>query len=117
MKYTESCGNVFKDLGFNDVDARIYQFRSYLMIALNKYIQTQGFNQAEAAEKLKVSQPRISNLIHGKIDLFSTGMLLDVLERAEFRIYERIEDDVEAFITKQSTMINHLNGLAQHKHH
>ncbi len=71
------------------------------MIVLNKYIQAKGFTQLEAAEKLGVSQPRISNLIHAKIDLFSTGMLLDMLERAGFRIYEKIEDDVEKFIGKQ----------------
>jgi len=61
---------------------------------------TQKDSQADAAKKLGVSQPRISNLIHAKIDLFITGMLLDMLERAGFRIYEKIEDNVECFIGK-----------------
>jgi predicted XRE-type DNA-binding protein len=109
MKYTKGTGKVFKDLGFSDTEARIYQFRSNLMIILNIYIQAQGFTQAEAAEKLAVSKPCISNLIHAKIDLFSTGMLLDMLERAGFNIYEKIEEDVEEFIGKQPAFV--------HRHH
>ncbi len=117
LTYTKSSGNVFKDLGFSDQEARIYQFRSYLMIALTKYIQAQGLTQKEAAQLLGVPQSRISNLIHNKIDLFSTGMLLDMMEKAGFEIYERIEHDIEDFIAKQPffTSLQVNNSLPSHK--
>ncbi|WP_344701986.1 helix-turn-helix domain-containing protein, partial [Halomonas cibimaris] len=39
----------------------------------------QGWTQTSAAKKLGVSQPRISNLMNGKIDKFSVDMLLEIL--------------------------------------
>lgn len=95
MSFTKSTGNVFRDAGYSDEEARNLQFRSYLMVALKKYILNRGWSQKEAAEKLNVSQPRISNLIHGKIDLFSSGMLIEMLENAGFEIYEKIERNID----------------------
>jgi len=108
IKFTKSSGNIFKDMGFSDEEARSLQFRSYLMIVLKWYIQNKGLSQKEAAEQLGVTQPRISNLIHGKIDLFSTGMLIDMLEKAGFKIYEKIEQNIE----KEFTM-HHWNYPSQ----
>lgn len=36
----------------------------------------------------------MSNLMNHRIDLFSAEMLLDMMERAGFRIYEKIEVDI-----------------------
>lgn len=99
-KFTKSSGNVFKDVGFDELEARNLKFRSYLMSILVKYIQDKGLNQKEAAEYLKVSQPRISNLMHGKIDLFSASMLLDMIERTGFPVYKKIETDIRQFFKK-----------------
>ncbi len=98
IKWTESSGNLFKDIGFNDAEAKRLQFRSFLMITLIKYIQNKNITQKEAAKEFGISQSRISNLIHLKIDLFSTDMLLDMLEKAGFKIYERLEHDVAVAI-------------------
>jgi predicted XRE-type DNA-binding protein len=91
--FIESSGNVFKDVGFDSVEAKNLKFRSHLMTMLMRYIEEKGFTQKEAAKQLHVSQPRISNLLHGKIDLFSVGMLLDMMERAGFQIYKKIQAD------------------------
>ncbi len=37
--------------------------------------------QAEAAKVLRVTQPRVSDLLRGRIDLFSTDALIDMLAR------------------------------------
>jgi len=87
--------NIFEDMGFSPEEAKELQFRSFLMTIIIKYIQLEGLTQKEAAAKLGVTQSRISNLVHGKIDLFSTSMLLAMLERAGFRIYERIQDNAD----------------------
>lgn len=101
-KFVKSSGNVFKDVGFDEVEARGLKFRSHLMSMLMHYIQHKGLTQKEAAKQLKVSQPRISNLMHGKIDLFSADMLLDMVERAGFPIYKKIEANANQFFRKFS---------------
>ena len=56
--------------------------RSELMIALKEHIQASKMTQARAAKLLGVTQPRISDLMRGKIDLFSLETLIDMLARA-----------------------------------
>ena len=52
--------------------------RSELMVKLSELIKQQGWTQKEAAAKLGVTQPRISDLTRGKIDLFSLDTLVDM---------------------------------------
>lgn len=93
-KFTKANANVFKDMGYSEEDAKNLQFRSYLITILRKYILSMGWSQKEAAEKFNVTQPRISNLMHGKIYLFSAGVLLELLEKAGFKIYQTIEQNL-----------------------
>lgn len=109
-EFIKSSGNVFKDVGFDELEAKSLKFRSHLMTMLMHFIQHEGLTQKEAAQRLGVSQPRISNLVHGKIDLFSAGMLLDMMERAGFPIYKKIEADAYQFFRKyegQRSMVRH----------
>lgn len=99
-EFVKSSGNVFKDVGFDEVEAKNLKFRSHLMSMLMRYIQHEGLTQKEAAKRLGIKQPRVSNLVHGKIDLFSVGMLLDMVERAGFPIYKKIEADAHQFFRK-----------------
>jgi len=52
--------------------------RFELMSKLSELIKFQGWTQKEAAAKLGVTQPRISDLTRGKIDLFSLDTLVDM---------------------------------------
>jgi predicted XRE-type DNA-binding protein len=52
--------------------------RSELMSELSGLIRREGWTQKEAAAKLGVTQPRISDLTRGKIDLFSLDTLVDM---------------------------------------
>ncbi len=63
--------------------------------------------QKYAAKRLGVTQPRISNLIHGKIDLFSIDRLLDMLERAGFSVYKKIEIDIQHVFKKYNKKLTH----------
>lgn len=83
---TQSRGNVFKDLGFPAEEAEHLWVRSDLMIHLQKVIQARGLRQTDAARLLGVSQPRVSDLMQGKINLFSVDTLIDMLARAGVRI-------------------------------
>ena len=55
--------------------------RADLLIQVQKAIASKGLKPAEAAKVLRVTQPRISDLLRGRIDLFSTDALIDMLAR------------------------------------
>src|SRR6185369_4934028 len=78
-KITPSSGNVFRDLGFGEAEAEHLRIRSSLMIAVRKLIEDRSLTQAEAAKLFGETQPRISNLVRGRIDLFSIDTLIDML--------------------------------------
>ena len=56
--------------------------RSTLLMELSNVIQKRGMTQAEAAEFFGVTQPRISDLMRGKIDLFSLDTLMNMASTA-----------------------------------
>lgn len=82
MKMTRSSGNVFADLGFDKQTAENLRLRAELMIELREVIQRKDLTQAQAARLFGVSQPRISDLVRGKIALFTIDMLVNMLARA-----------------------------------
>jgi predicted XRE-type DNA-binding protein len=81
-KVRPSSGNVFRDLGFSTEHATNLQIRSDLMIRLSKVIETRGLTQAQAAKVFGVTQPRVSDLVRGKIDRFSIDTLIAMLGHA-----------------------------------
>ena len=78
----QSSGNVFADLGFDRETAEHLRIRSALMATVRRVIEDSDMTQAEAAKRFHVTQPRISNLVRGKIDLFSVDTLIEMLSRA-----------------------------------
>jgi len=60
--------------------------RSALMSALTGCIQAEGLTRARAAKKFGVTQPRISDLMRGKIDLFAIDTLVSMLGAAGLHI-------------------------------
>ena len=80
-KLTRSSGNVFRDLGFGPGEAEHLAIRSELMIKIEKLLKARGLTQSEAAKLMRVSQPRVSDLLRGRLNLFSTDALIDMLAR------------------------------------
>ena len=87
---TKSSGDVFRDLGFSAAEARNLRIRSELMTALRKFIEKENLTQADAAKRLKVSQPRISDLTRGKISRFSLDTLVNMLTDAGMDVAVKI---------------------------
>jgi len=85
-KLRRSSGNVFRDLGFREGEAENLRIRSELMARLRKLIADEGLTQARAARVLGVSQPRVSDLVRGRIELFSIDMLVNMLAKAGVRV-------------------------------
>jgi len=86
MTITKSSGNVFEDLGFEKQEAENLKLRAQLIISLRRYIKEEGLTQAQAAERFGVSQPRISDLVNRKIDLFSIDMLVNLHAAVGLRV-------------------------------
>lgn len=63
-------------------EAASMKARSALMIELTSVIQDTGMTQAEAADLFGVTQPRISDLVRGKVNLFSLDTLMDMAATA-----------------------------------
>ena len=76
-----SLSNIFADLGFEAEEAEQLRIRAELMIVLGRLIERRGLTQADAATLFGVSQPRISDLVRGKIDRFSIDTLVAMLGR------------------------------------
>jgi predicted XRE-type DNA-binding protein len=77
---------VFRDLGFSTEDAENLRIRSELMARLAKLIEERGLTQAAAAKVFGVTQPRVSDLVRGKVDRFSIDMLVVMLAKAGIRV-------------------------------
>ena len=76
---TRSTGNVFEDLGFPKEEAENLKVRSALMAVIRAILEEEGLTQAQAAKIFGVTQPRVSDLVRGKIELFSIDALVNMV--------------------------------------
>lgn len=78
----ERHASVWDALGEAPGAAENLKIRAALMQELSAYIERSGMTQAQVARRLGVTQPRISDLTRGKIDLFSIDTLVNMLTAA-----------------------------------
>jgi predicted XRE-type DNA-binding protein len=83
--------NVFADLGFADAEERQTKLR--LASALNSILEERRLNQADAAARLGVNQPKVSALRNYKLDGFSVERLMTLLMA--------LDRDIEIIIRKK----------------
>ncbi len=69
-----SSGNVFADLGFPDPEEEYV--KSTLAMRIGRIIAQHGWNQTEAGQVIGIDQPKVSALLRGRLDQFSTERLL-----------------------------------------
>ena len=62
------------------------KLRSELLIILQQHLKDRGLTQTQAAKLLGVTQPRISDLMRGRIDLFSLESLVDMITSAGLKV-------------------------------
>jgi predicted XRE-type DNA-binding protein len=86
MMSDETFASVWDAIEDSPAEAENMKLRSALMMALEKRIRSQGWTQTEAARRLGVTQPRVSDLLRGKIELFSLDTLVKMAATAGLRI-------------------------------
>lgn len=87
---TRTSQNVFRDLGFAPEEAENLRIQAALMVELTEHIRRLKLTQKDTAVALGVTQPRISDLMRGRIDAFSIDMLIAMLSRAGVKTTIRV---------------------------
>jgi len=93
-----STGNVFADLGLPDAEK--LQIKSGLTVEIAKAIRERGLTQAEAAQRMGLTQPKVSSLLRGEFSNFSERKLMDCLNRLGY--------DIEIRVRKTPEPVGHL---------
>ena len=89
LKMTAGSGNVFRDIGFPEGEAENLLLRSELMSQVREVAR--GYTQQEAAKMLGITQPRLNQLLKGKISLFSLDALVNMLAKAGMRVSMKVK--------------------------
>lgn len=79
---TKSYASIWDALEDTPQAAASMKARSAVMMEISKVIERRGMTQADAAALFGVTQPRISDLVRGKIELFSLDTLIDMAATA-----------------------------------
>jgi len=86
MKAVRHANNVFEDIGFSADEAAHLQIRAAMMTRLIAEIESQGLTQAGTARRMGITQPRVSDLMRGKLHLFSIDTLVVLLSKMGLRV-------------------------------
>ena len=78
--------NVWDAIENTPQEASAMRARAGLMIALQERLKALKLGQAKSAALLGVTQPRVSDLMRGRIDLFSVESLIDMLSRSGIKV-------------------------------
>jgi len=76
---TRGSGNVFADLGFDEVEAEELQVKAELTRQIYNRIKALGLTQKQAGIRLGIGQPDVSKLMNSRYTGFSTDRLLALL--------------------------------------
>ncbi|HZZ31279.1 MAG TPA: XRE family transcriptional regulator [Phenylobacterium sp.] len=78
----QSFDNVWDALENTPAEAASMTMRSNLLIAVDQRVRSWNITQAEAARRLGITQPRLNDLLRGKIDKFSLDTLINLATQA-----------------------------------
>lgn len=78
--------SVWNDIADTPREAENLRVRSELMMAIEKKIAERGWTQVQAAEVLRLTQPRVSDLRRGKISKFSIDALVDIAAQVDIHV-------------------------------
>ncbi|HYD07639.1 MAG TPA: XRE family transcriptional regulator [Reyranella sp.] len=83
--------NVWEALEDDPAAAANMSMRSDLLIALRQRIEGWKVTQAQAARRLGITQPRLNDLVRGRINKFSLDTLVNLANRAAIRVQMHID--------------------------
>lgn len=84
--FTTGSGDIFKDFGFSDDESAVLTIKACLFRTLQKALREVAGTQKELAELLGVPQPKISDILTGKMSGFSVERLANYLLKLNYDI-------------------------------
>jgi predicted XRE-type DNA-binding protein len=88
----EEFDNVWDALADTPEEAANLSLRSELMIKIETIVKEGGWTQAEAAKRCGVTQPRINDLLRGRIARFSLDALVNIASALGRRVTVSLDD-------------------------
>jgi predicted XRE-type DNA-binding protein len=93
-----SSGNVFADLGVPDADK--LNIKTGLVIEIRKAMRSLDLTQQEAAKRMGITQPKVSDMMRGDFTNLSERKLMDCLTRLGY--------DLEISVRPAKSEVRHL---------
>jgi len=98
VEVTRSSGNVYADLGLPDADK--LKIKTGLVIEIRKAMRSLGLTQQEAAKRMGITQPKVSDMMRGDFSNLSERKLMDCLTRLGY--------DIEISVRPAAAKVGHL---------
>lgn len=98
IEVQRSSGNVYADLGLPDADR--LKIKTGLVVEIRKAIRRLGLTQHEAANRMGITQPKVSDMMRGDFSNLSERKLMDCLNRLGY--------DIEIKVRPGSKPVGHL---------
>ncbi|MDR7050623.1 putative XRE-type DNA-binding protein [Duganella sp. 3397] len=92
MTNTDRFTSVWDAIEDTPEEAANMKVRSQLMMQLKSHITNSGLSQADAAKVLGITQPRVSDLMRGKINLFAIDALVNMADKAGLHVELQLLD-------------------------
>jgi predicted XRE-type DNA-binding protein len=86
MTKSQTFANVWDAIEDDPEEAATMTMRSNVMIAISKSVRGWNTTQAQAARRLGITQPRLNDLLQGKINKFSLDTLMTLATRAGLKV-------------------------------
>ena len=88
---SQKFNSVWDALEDTESEAASMKARSELMIALQEKVEGMNLTQAKAGKRLGITQPRLNDLLRGRINRFSLDALFDLASRAGISVQIRLK--------------------------
>jgi predicted XRE-type DNA-binding protein len=94
IEIERSSGNVYADLGLPDAEK--LQIKAGLVVEIMRAMKAMGLTQQEAAARMGITQPKVSNMMRGDFSNLSERKLMDCLNRLGYDIEIKIKPAAHA---------------------
>ena len=94
IEVKRSSGNVYADLGLPDAEK--LKIKTGLVIEIRKAIRRIGLTQQEAAKRMGITQPKVSDMLRGDFSNLSERKLMDCLNRLGYDIEIKVKPATRA---------------------
>lgn len=91
MTIEKAAKNIFEDLDFTAEEAADLKYRAELLMHIRKICDREDYSRRDLEKILDVPQPRVSELMTGKIDRFSADKLLGYIEKLGYVVQFKLK--------------------------